>query len=735
MTELERLPVVALVGRPNVGKSTFLAHATGRYAESANLPGTTIVAERRRVYDAPDHGDAAKIAHGRHWRRGNRRRDGERGGAWLVDMPGTASLSDRPTGEAPFWTALLSEEPDAIIIVIDAGDVARHLPLVLGCRDLGLPVVVAANFADEAAERGVVLDAGRLSQLLVAPVHLTVGRDGSGVDAAVGDAVRLARQRRAFRTGASSPRGTAPASLYPLTLEARLQSEARSLSVEAAGSSLGAAALDADGLAGLAGSGVVSFRGAASLRLAAALEPARWDAARRLAAQVESMRTMAPTARSVGRLGSAGALASAGVLGSTVGLGSIGAFGAIGSAERFGSVASIGSADALGSVASAGSRRMDRLARLSTAPWPGLPLFAGATIASLLITMVIGGWLSGILGAAWGATVSPALATILPSLLPAPVAATLQWGLDAGLLGLLTVGIPYVLTFYILLAFLEDSGYLTSAAVLTDRLFNALGLPGRAAIPLLAAAGCNVPAIYGTRVLATRRERVLAAFLITMTPCSARSAVVVAALAPFAGPGVALAAFGVIALITIGGGLAANKLVPGRQPALVLELAPLRRPVLRLVVRKAWVRFVWFVRSAAPVMLVSSLVLGGMYESGLIWPIANVIRPVITGWLGLPAVAGVALVFSFLRKELALQLLVALAVVQLGASAANLGTFMTAAQLFVYAVVTSVSVPCVATVAALTSEFGRRTALVMSGATIGIALAAGGVLARILGIA
>jgi ferrous iron transport protein B len=106
---------------------------------------------------------------------------------------------------------------------------------------------------------------------------------------------------------------------------------------------------------------------------------------------------------------------------------------------------------------------------------------------------------------------------------------------------------------------------------------------------------------------------------------------------------------------------------------------------------------------------------------------------VVRGWLGLPSVAGLALVFSFLRKELALQLLVALAVIQLGAGAAGLGSIMSPAQLFVYAIVTSVSVPCVATLAALRGEFGWRSALTMSGSTLVIALATGGVLARLLG--
>ncbi len=167
-----RLPVVALVGRPNVGKSTFFARATGRYAETSNLPGTTVGTTALRV----EH-------------------DGE--AAILVDLPGAHSLTDRSDGLPAFWEQLSAARPDAILSVVDAGDLARHLPLTLACRDLGLPIVVAANLADEAAAHGIELDAGRLSQLLVAPVHRTVGRKGIGVDAAVGDAIRLASRRAA----------------------------------------------------------------------------------------------------------------------------------------------------------------------------------------------------------------------------------------------------------------------------------------------------------------------------------------------------------------------------------------------------------------------------------------------------------------------------------------------------------------------------------------------------------
>jgi ferrous iron transport protein B len=235
-------------------------------------------------------------------------------------------------------------------------------------------------------------------------------------------------------------------------------------------------------------------------------------------------------------------------------------------------------------------------------------------------------------------------------------------------------------------------------------------------------------------VLATRRERVLASFLVTMVPCSARSAVVVAAVMPFAGAAAAAGAFALIVGLTIATGIAANALLPGRQSPLILELAPLRRPLARQVAGKAGARFRAFIRLAAPVMVVGSMLLGLAYETGLIWPVSAALDPVVVGWLGLPSVAGLALVFAFLRKELALQLLLVLAVATLGAGAASLGDFMTPEQLFVYAIVTSVSVPCIATLAALAGELGWRTAILMSGATLALAIGVGGILARLLGV-
>jgi ferrous iron transport protein B len=634
-------PVVAIVGRPNVGKSTFFARATGSYAETANAPGTTVDVARRTLL-----------------------RDGR--SVELVDLPGTHSLIDRTDGLTSFWRLLLRVRPDALLIVVDTGDLPRHLPLVLACRDLGLPIVVAANLTDEATARGIEPDLGRLSQLLAAPVIRTVGRTGEGVDAAVGAAVGRAIDHGSGGRAARARTGVVPP--YPPDVVGAVQAVARSL----VDGGPHAVAVPVELRAAVADDRLSPI-GAATLAASAELEPRRWAVAEGWAAQVDRRRAVRP-------------------------------------------------------------RIADRLGVLATSPWPGLPVFGAVTVGSLLLTMWVGSWLATVLTDAWGAVVSPVLTGLIGAAMPFPALAdAVLWALDSGLLAMLAVGLPFVLTFYLILGALEDSGYLSAAAVLSDRIFNAIGLPGRAAIPVLAATGCNVPAIYGTRVLDTRRERLLASFLIVLTPCSARSAVIIAALAPFVGVPAALAAFGVVAGIAIASGLAANALVPGRQSPLVLELPTLRRPLARQVGMKAWYRFRSFVRTATPVMLVGSFLLGLAYESGAVGPLQDALAPVTATVLGLPPVAGIALVLGFLRKELALQLLLVLAIAEYGQAATDLSTFMSAGQLFVFAVVTAVSFPCIATLASLADEFGWRPALAITAAVLGVALGAGAILSRVLG--
>jgi ferrous iron transport protein B len=345
-----------------------------------------------------------------------------------------------------------------------------------------------------------------------------------------------------------------------------------------------------------------------------------------------------------------------------------------------------------------------------------------------------GNWLSTTLSSNWTFYASPLIDGVIYHIFGSGhIGKTLIWGFDAGILAALAVGIPYVLTFYFMLAFLEDSGYLNSVAFLTDRLMHKFGLHGRAIIPLVAGAGCNVPAIIGTRVLTTLRERTIASTLITLIPCSARTAVILGAVSLFVGWKPAVAIFLIVLILVFFVGVGLNKIMPGESTGLVMEMFPFRAPIISNILKKTWYRFQDFVFVAFPIVLVGSLFLGGLYETGYLWKLASPLSPVVEGWLGLPAVAGLTLIFAILRKELALQLLVTLAVVMYGGGANNLLLFMTPTQLFVYALVNTIYIPCVATIAVLGRELGWKRALGIMAFTIMLAILIGGIAFRFIG--
>ncbi len=175
-------------------------------------------------------------------------------------------------------------------------------------------------------------------------------------------------------------------------------------------------------------------------------------------------------------------------------------------------------------------------------------------------------------------------------------------------------------------------------------------------------------------------------------------------------------------------------MMPGESTGLVMEMFPFRMPSLPTILKKTWHRFKSFIFVATPIVLGGSLLLGTLYETGYIWRLTGPLSPVVEGWLGLPAVAGLTLIFAVLRKELALQLLVALAIVQYGHQAQNLLLFMDARQIFVYALVNTIYIPCVATIVVLGQELGwKRSALIMV-FTISLALVIGGIAYRVAGL-
>lgn len=604
----------------------------------------------------------------------------------IMDLPGTYALGSTAEDQWVARRALLDARPDAVVVVVDATRLERNLYLPLQLLDLGAPLVIALNLVDEAWREGLRIDDIRLARLLGVPVVPTVAVRGQGLDRLVEVAVREAE---AGEVRVSTPRYGKDVEEAIARLGERLAKEGPALPW---------------GLPPRAVALLLVEEDEETLAWARALP----DGAALLALSLQIGSEIAeghdePAPIRIAR-------------------------------ERHGLAGEIGAR--VKTRVRVPSRAQDRFWRLTTAPATGFPILALVLIGLFAGLFWVGDLLSTLLSGLWEAYASPVirLAVHLP-LGEGVVGRSVLWGVDAGVNAALAVGIPYVLTFYLILSILEDTGYLNAVAFLTDPFMHRLGLHGRAAIPLVAGAGCNVPAIMGTRVLATTRERILASTLVCLMPCSARTAVIAGAVSKYVGWEAAVLIYVLVAGIGFGAGWGLNRVVPGRSTGLVMEMFPFRAPSIRAMLKRTWHRFKGFVWVATPVVLAGSLVLGVIYETGLLWAFTTPLAPIVEGWLGLPAVAGLTLIFAVLRKELALQLLVTLAIAQYGAATTDLLQFMDRGQIFTYALVNTLYIPCIATIAVLARELGWRRAILISGFTIGLALLAGGIAHRIIALA
>lgn len=366
-------------------------------------------------------------------------------------------------------------------------------------------------------------------------------------------------------------------------------------------------------------------------------------------------------------------------------------------------------------VRSAGVGVGAALDRLLTRTVPGVPILVGVLMAMLLVVFLVGGVLEeyivrafefGLLGPIAALEIHPLAKEVLRA-----VGLALQSGFG--------IAFPYIFTFYILLALLEDSGYMSRAAFLADRAMHRMGLHGEAIIPLVIGFGCNVPALMGTRLLATRRERIIAAFLITMVPCSARTVVISGIVASFVSLAAAFSIYLVVLVLIVLTGLVLSRVAPGPQFGMVLEMPQLRRPRPDMVLLKSWLRIKEFLYIAMPLLLVSSVLLGLFGYYGAIAAFQAAFAPISEGLLGLPDYASTALLFGILRKEMAFETLVVLA------GTASLDTVMTGVQLYIFAIVSTLFVPCISTVAVLRRELGTRVAALITLYTVGLGIGIG----------
>ena len=254
------------------------------------------------------------------------------------------------------------------------------------------------------------------------------------------------------------------------------------------------------------------------------------------------------------------------------------------------------------------SHRVDRLV---LHPVLGPILFLAVMWAVFFITTTVAGPLQDGLEAFITGPVSAAARSILPD----------NWLLTGLLVDGLIGGVGMVLTFapllalmFLCLAVLEDSGYMARAAVVTDRVMRAIGLPGKAFIPIVVGYGCNVPAISATRVLGDVRHRILTCLLIPFTSCSARLIVFMMLAQVFfpAHAGSAVFAMYVLSIaLVVLVGLALRRTVWRAMPAeaLVIDLPAYQLPTFRLTISVMWVRLKGFLHTAGGIIVATVVVI------------------------------------------------------------------------------------------------------------------------------
>jgi len=633
---------MALAGTPNVGKSAIFHQITGADVIVSNYPGTTVELTE------------GKVKHDKYDVR-------------VVDLPGIYSLGAVSDDELVTRRAILEQEPDVILNIVDASNLGRSLYLTLQLIELGYPMLVVLNMQDIALKKGIKIDPQFLSMKLGVPVVPTVAIRGENVRGAFDKAIEVAMKKRL------------PQKVIPMgkDLERAVEELDKNIRKNLAELPLG---LPTRSL------GVKILEGDTHLTEALVREPGSDDVLKKASKLAKDIKAQhgEPAAFRIAR-------------------------------ERHG-MASIIAREATKYV-TIKPTLSEKMSEVMTRPKTGIPIMVAVFGALLLLIIYGGGFLERGLNDGWQAATSGLSSTLQNS---GAIGQVLDIGLIQGIAGILSVLIPYILVFFIALAVLEDTGYLPRMAFVMDSAMHKIGLHGRAVVPMLGGFGCNVPAIMATRVLTTKRERRIASFLITMIPCSARTAVILGTVGFFLGIRYALVIYGIIlALIFIVGWLL-NRWLPGQVSGMIMEMPPLRRPMLRPVLYKTWLRMKRFVYIAVPLLLVGSFVIGALHVSGVLNSITGPLAPFTTGLLGLPPVAIIPLIYGFIRKEGALVLLVSIA------GTPKLLTFMSPLQIFVFALVVAIYVPCIATIAVLARELGWKDAATISVGTFLLAVLVGG---------
>jgi ferrous iron transport protein B len=587
----------------------------------------------------------------------------------IVDTPGTNSLLPQSDDERVTRDVLLDEPGATVVQVGDMKNLRRVLYLTLQLAELGRRQLLVLNLEDEALILGMRVRSEEIERRLGVPVVPTTAVRGLGLD--------------------QIPRRLAGAAVA--SLEASYPAAVERAAVEVA------ARLPEHFGPARRGLALMLLAGDSSLLdwLGDRLAPADRDDLARRAAVLE---------RRLGRPVSS-ALAEA----------------------RHRAVAAVVEAAVEAPVHTNANLR-DRLGALSMHPIWGVPVLAAVLFVAYEFVGVFGaGTLVNLMeNGLFGKVINPGATWLVQHVLPWQPAQDFLVGeygvISMGLTYAIAIVLPVVGTFFIFFGLLEDSGYLPRLAVMLNKVFKLMGLNGKAVLPMVLGLGCDTMATLTTRILPSRKERVLVTLLLALgVPCSAQLGVILAMLASMSPLGTLIWGM-VVAGTLIGVGWAAAKLIPGKASEFLLEIPPLRMPSPANIAIKTLARTEWYLKEAVPLFVLGTILLFGLDAVGVLPILQHASEPLVTGFLGLPAKTADAFLIGFLRRDYGAAGLLKL----------QQGGQLDGIQVVVSLVVITLFVPCVANFFMMIKERGLKAAVAMVAFIVPFAFVVGGILNWVL---
>jgi ferrous iron transport protein B len=720
-TEAARvLKKVVLVGNPNVGKSVIFRLLTGSYVLVSNFPGTTVEVYRGEM-------ELGGIAYE------------------VIDTPGINSLVPQSEDERVTCEILVREKPDLIIQVADAKNLRRTLLITSQLVEFGIPMILVLNMIDEAEERGIEIDSKGLSEFFSIPVVETIAIYSKG-------------RKQLLHAIQNSYGPKILAAIYPkekIVFAAENRVPPPFLAIEWV----------AEGYKDLVRSG--ADRSPDNSGLVKEISEARNRLLDRLVDLYKKKRRSrfqdeSRTAKKIWLF-----LLICGLV--LFGWNEAGAFFRFHTpftlalqwlAENFNRSGGSWLDSVLFGMNSKGrfeygvfpeiihfllfiapviipfgvllsrSRSFTyEFGILSRKASTGIPIllvvmlllyeFVGYTGAQTLVGLVE--------KALFGQCIIPFLRTLFPPGFLAELMVGKYGLISVGLTYAIGIVLPVVSTFFIAFGLLEDSGYLPRLSILSDRLMRIMGLNGKAILPMVLGLGCGTMATMSTRILNSKKERLIAIFLLALgVPCSAQLGVMLGMAAGYSQKAM-LIVVGVVFSQLLLVGFLSSKLVRGRPSEFIFEIPPIRTPQMKNIFLKTWRRVLWYLKEAVPLFLAGTLVLFALDnlqllgQSLLSW-VQKGLEPIVSGLLHLPVEAAGVFLLGFLRRDYGAAGLYDLARRGL----------LNGQQVVVSMIVITLFVPCLASFLMIVKEQGTKRALAIIGFITPFAISVGAVVSWLL---